>query len=418
MGSAREWKGIDVSNLAYPNERGIAFLGKMMRKNGSPLKVPMWFRNHLAWWELLREANRRDDVARFFDDELGRWAEWSRLVESMAKVDPNKDYSEKLRTWGDDKEEGLNMRWMWDRWIANGIYTLLVGYGKIGKSYVLLELIGRMMRGEEMPDGAMPSSEMKGKKCLWIDSERSQGFNPKRAETLGIPLNMMVYPFEELRVPRFDVPADREAIENAAENDSVGIVAVDSFSRSHGLRENDSEVGTISAWLSDVALHTGKPVMALHHLRKPGRDSMKTGEITVDDVRGHGSITQTARTIIGVDIPNVDDKKHRRIHLLEGNFSTDVEPLGFTIDNDGVHFCDAPEVKKAVSLLDTARSFLKSLLADGPVPVKAIEEEAECVGLSWATVKRAKQSLKIPDAKLNGRSHWALPCSKYGEGDE
>ncbi|PZP54867.1 MAG: hypothetical protein DI596_12205, partial [Azospira oryzae] len=54
------------------------------------------------------------------------------------------------------------------------------------------------------------------------------------------------------------------------------------------------------------------------------------------------------------------------------------------------------------SELDDAKAFLASLLADGPLPTKAIQAEATGAGYSWATIRRAQKALGIEARKEGG----------------
>ena len=58
-----------------------------------------------------------------------------------------------------------------------------------------------------------------------------------------------------------------------------------------------------------------------------------------------------------------------------------------------------------------AESFLQELLEAGPVPAKQVKTEADAAGLSWATVRRAKDRLGIKPHKAGMEAgwHWSLP---------
>lgn len=414
----RGWKGIDLKKLRFPGERGLCFLGEMLRKNGESMSIPLWFRKQPEWWSFLREANKRKRPVDFFEEVLAGWPDWKRLVDGILKIDPSKDFLETFRTWKDDREEGMNAKWLWNGWLADRVFTLMMGVKGAGKSYVALKLLGMMMCGEEMPDGQMASKDLMGKKILWIDNERSQAYNTERAMKLGFPLDWFVYPTEELRVLQFDKDEDREIVEEAAERRGIGLVVIDSFGGSHGFPENHSDVGKVSAWMSDLAQNVGKAVWAFHHFRKPGRDNFKVGEFTMDDVRGHGSIIRTARMMLAVDIPDIENKESRRLRFLGGNISKGSEPIGFTIDGTGVHFCDAPNVRREETQKDRAVDFLKGLLGKSALPQKEISAMAEGLGISSSTLKRARIALGIVCRLMNKAWYWSLPCTKYGEGGE
>lgn len=53
-----------------------------------------------------------------------------------------------------------------------------------------------------------------------------------------------------------------------------------------------------------------------------------------------------------------------------------------------------------------AKAWLEDLLASGPVAAKKIEEEAKAAGMSWATVRRAKDVLSIVANKSGLRGGW------------
>jgi hypothetical protein len=62
--------------------------------------------------------------------------------------------------------------------------------------------------------------------------------------------------------------------------------------------------------------------------------------------------------------------------------------------------------------LGDAKRFLTSLLEDGPMPVKEIQANARGAGYSEATIRRAKDALKVEAIKIGkDRWEWQLPIS-------
>jgi hypothetical protein len=89
--------------------------------------------------------------------------------------------------------------------------------------------------------------------------------------------------------------------------------------------------------------------------------------------------------------------------------------IGFTITAKGLAFCEAPEPVHPESKLDKACDLLLTLLADGPVASTNLEDEADGAGISWKTMKRAKNQLGIvakrerPEGEEKAHWYWALP---------
>jgi putative DNA primase/helicase len=74
--------------------------------------------------------------------------------------------------------------------------------------------------------------------------------------------------------------------------------------------------------------------------------------------------------------------------------------------------------------LAEAKRFLSDLLADGPLPTKAIKADADGAGYSWATIRRAQKALAI-DARKEGGNFgsgkqqwvWVLPVAEGAQGE-
>jgi hypothetical protein len=81
------------------------------------------------------------------------------------------------------------------------------------------------------------------------------------------------------------------------------------------------------------------------------------------------------------------------------------EPVATTADE-----ALAADGKSSLALAE-AEDFLQALLADGEVPSKQVEEEAQEIGITKATLRRAKKELGIKPFKdgMKGGWRWVLP---------
>jgi putative DNA primase/helicase len=72
---------------------------------------------------------------------------------------------------------------------------------------------------------------------------------------------------------------------------------------------------------------------------------------------------------------------------------------------------DAVDEADGGGTLADAKRFLTSLLADGPVPTKAIRADADGGGYSWATIRRAQSALGVVATKAGMKEgwRWSLP---------
>jgi putative DNA primase/helicase len=80
-------------------------------------------------------------------------------------------------------------------------------------------------------------------------------------------------------------------------------------------------------------------------------------------------------------------------------------------------------IKPSTSKSATAQAgtFLASILSEGPVWSKEVKDEATAAGVSWAAVRRAKDSLGVKVERRaedgcgighDGRWYWSLPAQR------
>ncbi len=190
---------------------------------------------------------------------------------------------------------------------------------------------------------------------------------------------------------------------------SVRLVVFDSLTGLMAGLHADAIAGAI-AQLADLARLLHKPLLLTHHLRK--RTSRDPGALpTLERLRGASTITQFARLIWTLDVPDPATPGHRRLSVIKNNLGPLPAPLGLTIDDRGLHFGPPPHSPVAITEVQRALHFLRDLLAAGPLPYHQVRLAFQAADLSEPTIRRAKKRLDIRSIKLPGASawHWTLP---------
>lgn len=315
-------------------------------------------------------------------------------------------------TWADiDKLLG-EVVWDWQGWLPRGHLAMIVGSQEAGKSLVSLRLVGTYTMGWPWPDGT-PFEGTPGR-VVWAEGEVGHHLNISRAKAWGMDLSRIVTPHETIDDWCFDNPEHREALLDLMARPDVSLGIVDSLSGIHRSKESDATMQAIMAPFAEMARDTGKIIAVDHHLNKPIRGVPDI--LSLARVRGSGTITQTARVVIGIDRPDLYLPDTRRLRTLKMSWGPNPEPVGFTISNDGLTFCDAPEEAKKETQADKAGDLLLALLRSGPMRSTELQEEFEGAGISWKTAKRAKGKLGIVAVKKPDGWHWGLPTPESVQG--
>ena len=104
---------------------------------------------------------------------------------------------------------------------------------------------------------------------------------------------------------------------------------------------------------------------------------------------------------------------------MKSNLAKYPDPVGMTINENGVIFGDAPEPPKVETQTDKAKDLLLTLLAKEPLEVNDIKEAFTAVGISWRTANKAKKELGITAVKkgeTKGPWVWSLPPKDENNG--
>lgn len=298
-----------------------------------------------------------------------------------------------------------SVRWEWSEWLPAGFLTMIVGSQEVGKSILLLRLVGCYTEGWPWPDG----SEFTGERgfAVWAEGEAGQRLNTQRAEAWGMDLSRIITPHDDISDFSMENLDHWGHFCELAAYKNVRILVVDSLSGIHGRKENEATMQRVVKPFAELARDANKPIALSHHLNKPLRGERDV--VTLNRVRGSGTITQTARIVWAIDRPDLETPETRRLQMLKSNLGGKPDALGFTIGDKSVTWTDAPKAAKPQTKQEQAMQILRGLLDKGAMKSSMVKASLEKFGGSWDSAHKAKERLGIVPFQRDGVWWWALP---------
>jgi hypothetical protein len=341
------------------------------------------------------------------------------------------------------------IHWLWHGYLPRGKLVILDGDPGLGKSTLTLDLAARVSAGLHMPDGS-PLEHAEDVLLLSAEDRVDDVIGP-RLDAAGADdrrvHHLQTVPFyvERDRVEgewldgswcqREPVlPDDVSWIEDVVGRSAASLVVIDPLMAFLGGRVNtfrDSDVRRSLRPLSDVAERTGAVVLVVRHLNKtPGGSAL---------YRGGGSIGFIAAARMGLLVAaDHGDDSRRVLGVTKSNLGPMPSALSFRLTQTG----EGDEVASKVAwegtspysaeqllavgpadeepgALADATYFLRAELGDGPKAVKDLKRAAQEAGLSWATIRRAQNGLRVIPKHVGRpgeRQHWEWELSADSEG--
>jgi len=170
----------------------------------------------------------------------------------------------------------------------------------------------------------------------------------------------------------------------------------------------------VLAPLAALAARHSIAVLCVTHLRKSAGAAIYRAISSI-------AFAAAARAVWAV-APDPEDGNRRLVLAVKQNLSASGDGLAFRIEtqNNAPRLNWEPgavqlpanevlgnsDVQQDPGERREARAWLQNLLADGPVAVKKIQSESKAAGLSWATVRRAKDALQVTASKSTFSDGW------------
>jgi len=185
------------------------------------------------------------------------------------------------------------------------------------------------------------------------------------------------------------------------------LIVVDSLSSITSAGENAvDDIREVLGFLNQVAQIQPCGLLLIHHLRKRSAALPASEVLTIDDFRGSSHIIAMSRSVLGLSRVRAGDSPRerngpRRLEVVKTNMGRIPEPLGVTFEplesgTPGVRLvygAELPEPRLPTKATACAELILE-LLAEGPLPPKAVVEAAREEGYGRDTVYRARRALE------------------------
>lgn len=311
----------------------------------------------------------------------------------------------KLRfdTFKEAEAELDGTQWLWPGVIPKGHLTLIGGPQSVGKSGFTLWMSRSPLLRERWLDGKPPPPDTGP--LIWCDAEGMQAVNVERAKDFGLPLDK-IYLAEGILSDWLVSERTMTNLVRMVDEYNPCMVVVDSLSAAHaGDEQSNTMMMEVNRNFSKLARVKGIAVIVIHHLRKGGGDQNGERELTLDDFRGAGSITQLARSALMLDAPDPFNKQRVRISQVKNNLGPLMEPLAFEWTNGQIE--RSTEMPKGdVNQIDKAVAIMQEILREGPVSQDSLWGSCEEFGISERTYRRARAKLDVKKTKepgTNGR---------------
>lgn len=326
------------------------------------------------------------------------------------------------------------VRWLWHGYLPAGMLTILGGAPGCGKTTIALAAAAVVTRGGTWPDGSRCAGA--GDVLFW-SGEDDRAVTAARLKAAGADMTRVHFVGDTTDGQAFDPGRDMLLLEATAQAlPAARLLILDPIvSAVSGDGHKSNDVRRALQPVVALGQRLGCAVLGITHFSKGTAGHDPTERIT-----GSIAFAALARLVLvaaKVKAELGDDSEPRRVLMrAKSNIGPDDGGFAYTLERVEV----APEVEgqrvrwlealegSARDLLADAEAepenadgstaagvdgFLRSLLADGPVPAKSIKADADGAGYAWRTVQLSATRLDVERRKegMKGGWVWALSSS-------
>ena len=334
-----------------------------------------------------------------------------------------------------DEVEAKHVEWLWHNRLARGKLTLLAGEPGIGKSQTACDIGARISKGAEWPDG---SRAPRGSVIVLSAEDSANDTLRPRFEAADADLtrvHVLQATLVDDKPVTFSLQAHLEMLgAKLTEVGHAALIIIDPITSYMGKIDGHQtvDVRTVLEPLAAFAEKYNVAVLAISHPPKA------TQAKALHAVTGSLAFVAAARLVF---IAAKEPQTERRLLLaVKNNLGPPAAGIGFHLAQSFVgndiltsYVCwDSQPVtttadeaiaasnNEGQTAMKEAMEFLRDELAASPQAAQDIKKAATSAGFSWATIRRAKDELKIRSVKggLQDGWFWELPKVLNREGQD
>ncbi|WP_176158145.1 AAA family ATPase [Burkholderia multivorans] len=347
----------------------------------------------------------------------------------VVKMEPVRD-GVILVNGADLKPEPIS--WLWHGWLARGKLHILAGAPGQGKTTIALAFAATVTSGGRWPDGTRCAA---GNVLVWSgEDDPADTLLPRLMAAGADPKRVFFVTGSRIggEVQSFDPARDMVALTEQCERiGSVRLIIVDPIvSAVTGDSHKNTETRRALQPLVDLAASMDAALVGITHFAKGGQGADPTQRVV-----GSVAFTAVARVVlVAAKVKGEDGEDRRILARSKSNIGPDdggfeyhleqTEPVagifasriawGASVAGSARELLTDPNEQDddTTSALDAAADFIQQVLGSDVVPSKSIEVEAKEAGISWASVRRASDSLGVKKRRGDGgKWYWSLPKS-------
>lgn len=325
------------------------------------------------------------------------------------------------------------VRWLWPGYLPAGMLTLLGGAPGCGKTTIALALAAVVTRGGAWPDGAC--CEAAGDVVVW-SGEDPHAVAAARLAAAGADMSRVhfVDGVVGTGTDSFDPGRDMALLAATAEHlASPRLLILDPIvSAVAGDGHKSNDVRRSLQPVVDLGSRLGCAVLGITHFSKgtAGRDP-------VERITGSLAFAALARLVLVAAKGSANGDESRVLVRAKSNIGPDDGGFGYELERVEVSpgvigqrprwLTPLPGAARDIlaglegdPLDDAPRSdvegFVRGCMADGPIPAKQFQADAEGAGYGWRTVQRVARRMGAEARKdgLRGGWRWALQARAVG----